>query len=162
MTASTRTTLTITSSGSHYEDKHKINNTQITTSNNKSINQHNPTSSVVATSSPSSPPLAAAVTVHSEGNNFNVNVNNKQYYINSIKQRNNQYWYTCTGQRVPIFPLEQRQRLFNYLTTGLNLDTQISNKFQGITWGRFIESATRPLIDNIMIHLRQLNRTPQR
>ncbi|CAI2728123.1 unnamed protein product [Schistosoma spindalis] len=162
MTASTRTTLTITSSGSHYEDKHKINNTQTTTtSNNKSINQHNPTSSVVVTTSPSSS-LAAAVTVHSEGNNFNVNVNNKQYYINSIKQRNNQYWYTCTGQRVPIFPLEQRQRLFNYLTTGLNLDTQISNKFQGITWGRFIESATRPLIDNIMIHLRQLNRTPQR
>ncbi|CAH8560425.1 hypothetical protein MS3_00005648 [Schistosoma haematobium] len=162
MTASTRTTLTITSSGSHYEDKHKINNTQITTSNNKSINQHNSTSSVVATSSSSSPPLAASVTVHSEGSNFNVNVNNKQYYINSIKQRNNQYWYTCTGQRVPIFPLEQRQRLFNYLTTGLNLDTQISNKFHGITWGRFIESATRPLIDNIMIHLRQLNRTPQR
>uniref|UniRef100_A0A3Q0KN19 DFDF domain-containing protein n=1 Tax=Schistosoma mansoni TaxID=6183 RepID=A0A3Q0KN19_SCHMA len=158
MTASTRTTLTITSSGSHYEEKHKINNTQInTTSNNKFINHHNSTSSGVVTSSP-----AAAVTVHSKESNFNDNINNKQYYINSIKQRNNQYWYTCTGQRVPIFPLEQRQRLFNYLTTGLNLDIQISNKFQGITWGRFIESATRPLIDNIMIHLRQLNRTPQR
>ncbi|CAH8553815.1 unnamed protein product [Heterobilharzia americana] len=82
------------------------------------------------------------------------------------------WWYTCIGQRVPICQLEQRQRLIHYLATGIDLDTQakstlISNSvntagFPGLTWGRLIESASRPLVDNIMMCLRQSNKTPQR
>ncbi|CAH8499432.1 unnamed protein product [Schistosoma turkestanicum] len=172
MTAATKTTMTITAAGCHHEDKNKMKNAQTTTSSNKSID-YDPTSPIVV--------AAEAGIVHSKDkaiqeNDLNGNVN-KLCHINSMK-RNNQWWYTCTGQRVPICQLEQRQRLLHYLATGLDLDNQIKNnllmsnnavstttarsKFQGLTWGRLIESATRPLVDNIMMHLRQSNRTPQR
>ncbi|TNN12060.1 DFDF motif [Schistosoma japonicum] len=161
MTAPTRPTMTITSADNHHEGVNKKGKS-IVQSTSSSCNKPSSIQSVV--------PSVGKTLPQEDDSNVIVN---KPCHINPIKRNNTSWWYTCTGQRVPICQVEQRQRLLCYLATGLDLDIQTEtnilipatttrSKFQGLTWNRLIESATRPLIDNIMLHLRQLNKTPQR
>nr|CAH8847089.1 unnamed protein product [Trichobilharzia regenti] len=158
----TTTILPATSMDSHHKDRTKLaNNTPSSSTpfrNNKSQSQ-----SVV---------YSPMNIIHSGDNDESNIVIHAQSRSNPTRRNSSSWWYTCTGQRVPICHLEQRQRLVHYLATGhldnQTRDTLISsslntmNTFQGLTWGRLIESASRPLVDSIMMYLRQSNRTPQR
>ncbi|CAH8847179.1 unnamed protein product [Trichobilharzia szidati] len=161
-TTTTTQMLPATSMDSHHKDRNKLaNSTPLSSTpyrNNKSQSQsvvYNPMN-----------------TIHSGDNDESNIVIHAQSRSNPTRRNSSSWWYTCTGQRVPVCHLEQRQRLVHYLATG-HLDNQTRdalissslntiNTFQGLTWGRLIESASRPLVDNIMMYLRQSSRTPQR